>query len=1005
MESENSNTSDDSLIVNSCNSTDNSLDSFFNSSIHYQNYDLSYKESSKYNDNKKNEFNEFTTSNCNCKKKNDFQKQKKALNEKKYHGDIVISGISGRFPESDNINELAKHMYSQKTFTTTTNDIWDYTFNDKIPIKGQLKNYDTFDSSYFEITKNRGKAFNNELRFLCECVGESIIDAGLKIEDLYHSNTGVFIGCNVTEEFGAFIQDDHSNSKYTISGCIKTMYANHIKDIFHLNGPFASIDTDNSSSLIALEWAIIALRNKKCSNAIIAGIHTNRESNNPLIFGIKKNINEKGKQSPFVNTKYYRTECVGVLFLQYKDVARRIYATVYDMNTIPPLQKTNELLLPTRINYTSHFYDKNKERLERCIGETYNLAFLDERNIGYIELSEYEKNDVTKLELDVICDVLAYDRTPSSPLFVGSITTNIGHAGPASGILALIKIILCMENNLIPPTKNINLFSLDSIGINSSKLKLVNECTPFIGEYAGVNSISFKNYYSHALLKKNTKEYDKEKNNYLISKLLLYQGRTLKSLNKLFNEIRKYPKNDYLFQLLCEQTNMDKKKFPYRGYLIYDCENSNNVTSKINLFNENICHNIWLFFKLDNDDYIKIGKELIKIPCFDASLRHSSKYLYKKYNFNIYKFFITNKEPKFENNNGMLIIGMAVILGIYDLLEKIGINISGVIGYSICEILCGYCSKILSKEQILDISVIYNKLLPNNFNENLYKMVLIKGDLTNLVKQNNKFEIVCELSKDCIIIIGETKYINELINNKKNEFITKSINNPYDCFFNIKNNINKHVNYLKNFFKEIFLPQDKKTPIWMSTTFNTYFKNGSELELNGNYFIENISNPVMLGNAINKIPNDSIVIILGTSDNFIKTILEVTLSHKCKILQLFNSNEINVIDTILNTIGKLYVYGCDVYIDKIYPKLPYPVPRGTPMISPFWKWSEELLWNKIDREHGNQITGDTLLNKRYDENRHLNSKFTPCDPHSCWCIENNFINFPIFTFNNENDNH
>ncbi|CEF59629.1 Acyl transferase domain and Beta-ketoacyl synthase, N-terminal domain and Beta-ketoacyl synthase,C-terminal domain and Acyl transferase domain and Acyl transferase/acyl hydrolase/lysophospholipase domain and Thiolase-like, subgroup domain and Thiolase-like domain and Polyketide synthase, beta-ketoacyl synthase domain-containing protein [Strongyloides ratti] len=1006
MESENSSTSDDSLIINDYPSSDDSLDSIFNSSIQYyeEHNDLLLKESLKYSENNKKKTNNFDKDYFNSIKENNFEKiEKETFNEVNYQEDIVISGISGRFPDSDNVNEFAKHMYTQKTFTTTNNDIWDYTFNDKVPIKGQLKNYDTFDSSYFEINKNRGKAFNNELRFLCECVGEAIIDAGLKIEDLHNSNTGVFIGCNATEEFGAFIQDDHSDSKYTMSGCIKTMYANQIRDIFHFNGPFASIDTDNSSSLVALEWAIIAMRNKKCSSAIVAGIHTNREPNNPLIFDVQKGVNMEGKRPTFVNTKYYRTECVGVLFLQHKNNIKRIYATVYDMNTIPPPQKLNELLLPTRINYTSQNVTQNKERLERCLGETYNSALVDERNVGYVELSEYGQNVVTKFELDAIFDVLAFDRTPNNPLFVGSITTNIGHAGPASGILALIKIIICMEKNLIPPTKYMNLFPLDSLGLDSKKLKIVFECTPFIGEYAGVNSISFKNYFSHALLKKNTKEYDNDSKSIFSPKLLLYQGRSSETLIELFNEIKKHPNNDYLFQLLCEQSNMEKTKFPFRGYLIYNREDSNDVISKINLWNENIRRNIWLFFKLDNDDYIKIGKELIKIPYFDASIRYSSKYLYKKYKFNVYKFFIMDEKPNIDGNNGMLIIGMTVILALYEFLKEIGINPSGVIGYSICEILCGYSLDILTKEQILDISVLYNKLIPNTFTENSHKMALIKGDLKNLIKQYNEFNVICEVSEDCIIIISETKYIDALINNQQNEFITKNITNPFDWFFNIRNNIDEHINALKNNFKEILPFSYKKHPTWVSTTFNTYFKNRSDSELCGNYFIQSISKPIMLGNALDKVPNDSIVIILGTSDNFIRKILENELPHRCKIFQLFSNDDVNIIDKMFNEIGKMYINGCDVHLDKINPKLSYPVPRGTPMISPYWKWSKDLLWKKIDREHGNELYGDALLNKRFDENRQFNPKFSPCDPHSCCCIENNFINGPIFTFMNGDD--
>uniref|UniRef100_A0A0K0FFM0 Fatty acid synthase n=1 Tax=Strongyloides venezuelensis TaxID=75913 RepID=A0A0K0FFM0_STRVS len=1003
MDSDHSNTSDDSWMNIDDFSTDTSPHSSVDSNIDNNTIhnNLPYMKLKNIIDNNKKRNNDIMD-NFNNFKKCQIPKPKKnknIKNQKFYHDDIVISGVSGRFPDSDNVNELANHLFSQKNFTTTSNDIWNYTFNDKVHKNGQIRDSDTFDAPYFGISKIRAKAFNNELRFLVECVGEAIIDSGYKIEDLRKTDTGVFIGCNATEEFGAIVQDDYLKSKYTLSGCVKTMYANHIRDIFELKGPISCIDADNMSSLIALEWAISAMRNGKCTNAIVGGIHTNRESCHPLIFGIPKGVDDEGRRPPFVNTKYYRTETVGVLFLQRRVFAKRIYATVFDMETTSPKNKTSQLQIPTKINCTPYCVAQNKERLERCLGETYNAAFVDERDVGYVELSEYGHNSVTKFELDAIFDVLAFDRTPNNPLFVGSVTTSIGHAGPASGILSIIKVIISMENNLIPSTQRMNLFALDSLGLDSKKIKVVFENTPLSGDYAGINSISFKNYFSHALLRRNTKVYGENMKKLLLPKLLVYQGRSQESLIEIFNFARSYPNDDYLFQILCEQAHMDKKLFPNRGYILYNNDNANDeVMTEIGMWDENIQRSIWFFFKLDGDDYIRYGKELMKIPYFDISLRYSSKYLYRKYNLNVYRYFATTEKPRFEKNNIMLVIGITVTLALYDMLKEIGIYPSGFIGYSISEIFCAYGCEILSREQVLDIGVLYSKLPFKNMNENHYKAALLRSSFKNNILRDTHFDIVCEVSDDYIIVVGETTMIDSYTFPYRQNILFKDLTNPYDCFFNIRRNIDNNIKLLKNGFEKIFPNSRKRYPTWISTTNNTYFKNRSGLDLSGSYFIQNTSRLVKLNHGISKISNDSIVVILGTGDTFIKNILINTIPHTCKIFQMFSENTSNIIENLLNEIGRMYVHGCDIYVDKLYPKLPYPAPRGTPMIGPHWRWSKNFLWNKIDREQGNELQGDALLNKRHEENRHLNPKFAKCDPHSCWCVDDNFINGPIFAF-------
>ena len=99
---------------------------------------------------------------------------------------------------------------------------------------------------------------------------------------------------------------------------------------------------------------------------------------------------------------------------------------------------------------TSPSQDAQEELIRMC----YRNAGLDTLHTSYIEAHGTGTRTGDPIEAKAIGAVFGKDRSTQKPLYIGSVKSNIGHLEAASGLAAVIKVVLALENGQVPPSIN-----------------------------------------------------------------------------------------------------------------------------------------------------------------------------------------------------------------------------------------------------------------------------------------------------------------------------------------------------------------------------------------------------------------------------------------------------------------------------------------------------------------------------------------------------------------------
>ncbi|KAF7879371.1 hypothetical protein EAF04_000567 [Stromatinia cepivora] len=333
-----------------------------------------------------------------------------------------------------------------------------------------------FDAGFFGISELEAAAIDPQQRILLEVTYEAMENAGLSIDSVKGSQTGVYVATFAHDYENMMYHDSISLPKYGMTGVGTAIASNRISYFFDLKGPSISLDTGCSGSLVALHQACQSLRLGETNTSFVGGTNLILSPDTMIPMDNLHLLNNNGTCYPFDKrgSGYGRGEGAALIILKRLDDALSAAGITFP----------------------------NQNAQESLIRSAYKAVSLNPCYTGYVEAhgTGTIAGDVT--EINALGRVFCKNREHGEPLYVGSVKGTIGHLESVSGLAGFIKVILMLEKGVIPATPG---FEDSKDGLNLPKWNIKIPQSPHdwpngLPRRASLNSFGYGGANAHAII-------------------------------------------------------------------------------------------------------------------------------------------------------------------------------------------------------------------------------------------------------------------------------------------------------------------------------------------------------------------------------------------------------------------------------------------------------------------------------------------------------------------------
>ncbi|MFI6495055.1 beta-ketoacyl synthase N-terminal-like domain-containing protein, partial [Streptomyces sp. NPDC050564] len=362
---------------------------------------------------------------------------------------IAVVGIACRLPGAPDPDAFWRLLEGgEDAITQAPPERWAPQVALRAPFGGFIEGVDRFDAQFFGISPREAAAMDPQQRLMLELSWEALEDARVVPDELRGTRTGVFVGA-IADDYARLMQRAGTDgiTQHTVTGTHRGIIANRVSYFLDLHGPSLTVDTAQSSALVAVRMACESLARGESELAIAGGVSLNILAETTLSTEKFGGLSPDGRCYTFDERAngYVRGEGGGALLL--KPYAR----------ALADGDRVHWIILGGAVNSDGAgdgLTVPSGRAQQEVIRRAHREAGVDPAHVQYVELHGTGTKVGDPIEAAALGAALGTHRSTDEPLLVGSAKTNVGHLEGAAGIVGLLKTGLSIAHRALPASLN-----------------------------------------------------------------------------------------------------------------------------------------------------------------------------------------------------------------------------------------------------------------------------------------------------------------------------------------------------------------------------------------------------------------------------------------------------------------------------------------------------------------------------------------------------------------------